>query len=151
MKTIAWSQNLTPSQAATVGVEAVSSDVLFRRSDVVTMHLRLSDRTRALVGQHEIAKMNRVRTSSTPRARRSSSRPHSTRRSRKGRIAGAALDVYAEEPLPPDHPVRRLPNTVLTPHLGYVTRQQYKVFFEQVLEDIHAYLTGSPVRVIEPE
>jgi phosphoglycerate dehydrogenase-like enzyme len=68
----------------------------------------------------------------------------------EGRIAGAALDVFAEEPLPPDDPLRHLPNTVLTPHLGYVTRQQYELFFAQVVEDIRAYLMGTPVRVIEP-
>jgi phosphoglycerate dehydrogenase-like enzyme len=69
---------------------------------------------------------------------------------RAGAIAGAGLDVYDEEPLPPDHPFRRLPNTVITPHLGYVTEETYRIFYGQALEDVRAFLAGTPVRVLRP-
>ncbi|MPZ74738.1 MAG: D-2-hydroxyacid dehydrogenase family protein [Nitriliruptorales bacterium] len=142
METIAWSQKLTPARARAAEAKAVTNDELFTRADVVSVHLRLSERTRGLVGQHELGLMK-------PSA-------YIVNTSRAEIIDQVALRAaleqshIAHEPLAADDPARRLPNTVLTPHLGYVTRQQYGVFFGQALEDIRAYLMGTPVRVIEP-
>lgn len=150
METIAWSQNLTPERARDVGVTAVTADTLFEHSDVVSLHVRLSDRTRGLVGRRELAMMKRT-AYLVNTARAEIVDPDALHEALgTGRIAGAALDVHVREPLPAHDPVRRLSNTVLTPHLGYVTRQQYGIFFAQAVEGIRAYLAGAPVRVIEP-
>ncbi len=148
METIAWSQNLTPERAAEAGVEAVAKDELFRRADVLTIHLVLSDRTRGLVGAPELALMKPsaylVNTSRGPIVDEAAllDALHS------GRIAGAGLDVYDTEPLPPQHPLRFAPNTVLTPHIGYVTTGTYEVFYREAVEDIAAWRAGAPVRVL---
>src|SRR5690606_30921350 len=126
MRTIAWSQNLTAERAAEHDVTAVSKDELLAASDVLTVHLVLSARTRGLIGAAELGAL------------------------REGSIGGAALDVYDEEPLPADHPLRTLPNVVLTPHIGFVTRDVYEVFYRDAVADIAAYQAGAPVRVIEP-
>jgi phosphoglycerate dehydrogenase-like enzyme len=149
MEVLAWSQNLTAERAAAAGATlAGSKDELLTRTDVVTIHLVLGERTRGLLGARELALMRPsaylVNTSRGPivdeRALIAALRA--------GTIAGAALDVYDEEPLPPDHPLRRLPNTVITPHLGYVTEETYRIFYPQALEDVRAFLAGSPVRVL---
>ena len=151
MEVLAWSQNLTAERAAAAGATlAGSKDELLARADVVTIHLVLGERTRGLLGARELALMRPsaylVNTSRGPivdeRALIAALRA--------GTIAGAGLDVYDEEPLPPDHPLRRLPNTVITPHLGYVTEETYRIFYPQALEDVRAFLAGSPVRVLSP-
>src|SRR5690349_8115912 len=129
METIAWSQNLTPERAAEAGAEAVAKEELFRRADIVSIHLVLSDRSRGLVAVEELALMKPtaylVNTSRGPIVDEAAllDALHS------GRIAGAGIDVYDTEPLPPQHPLRFAPNTVLTPHIGYVTTGAYEVFY----------------------
>ena len=151
MDVIAWSQNLTAERAAAVGATlAGSRDELLARADIVTIHLVLSDRTRGLVGARELGLMRPtaylVNTSRGPIVDEDAliATLHA------GKIAGAGLDVYDEEPLPADHPLRRLPNTVITPHLGYVTEETYQIFYSQALEDVRAFLAGAPVRVLSP-
>jgi len=126
----------------------VSKDELLARADVVTLHLRLSERTRGLIAAPELAAMRRtawlVNTSRGPIVAEAALVEALRRRA----IAGAALDVYDEEPLPADHPLRRLDNTVLTPHLGYVTTETYRVFYAGVVEVVRAWLDGHPVRVL---
>ena len=151
MDVIAWSQNLTAERAAAVGATlAGSRDELLARADVVTIHLVLGDRTRGLVGARELGLMRPtaylVNTSRGPIVDEGAL----IATLRAGKIAGAGLDVYDEEPLPADHPLRRLPNTVITPHLGYVTEETYRIFYSQALEDIRAFLAGAPVRVLSP-
>lgn len=150
MQIIAWSRNLTQEKAAAVGAVRVEKDELFTRSDVISIHLVLSDRTRGLIGAHEIGLMKPsayiVNTSRGPIVQEAVL----IEALRKGRIAGAGLDVFDDEPLPPDHPYVSLPNTVLTPHIGYVTKESFRIYFNQALEDVAAWLTDKPVRVIEP-
>lgn len=148
MEVIAWSQNLTPERCQALGCRLVSKDELFSQADIVTIHLVLSERTRGLVGAGELGLMKReaylINTSRGPIVDEAAL----IEALREGRIAGAALDVYDQEPLPADHPLRRLPNTLLTPHLGYVTTETYRIFYADALEDILAYLAGAPVRVL---
>jgi phosphoglycerate dehydrogenase-like enzyme len=150
MEVLAWSQNLTAERAAAVGATRVGRDELLARADVVTIHLVLGERTRGLIGAAQLALMKPtallVNTSRGPIVDERAL----VQALRTGTIAGAGLDVYDEEPLPADHPLRRLPNTVITPHLGYVTRETYRVFYDQALEDVRAFLAGAPVRVLTP-
>jgi phosphoglycerate dehydrogenase-like enzyme len=149
MDVLAWSQNLDPEEARRHGAEPVSRDELLRRSDVVTIHLRLSSRTRGLIGRPELARMKPsailVNTSRGPIVDESALALALHDRA----IAGAGLDVYDTEPLPPGHPLRSAPNTVLTPHLGYVTSGTYARFYGDAVEDIAAFLRGAPVRVLD--
>jgi phosphoglycerate dehydrogenase-like enzyme len=148
MPVIAWSQNLTAERAAQVGATLVSKDELLSRSDIVTIHLVLSERTRGLLGARELALMKPtsylVNTSRGPIVDEQAL----VTALQKKTIAGAALDVFDEEPLPLGHPLRHLENTVITPHLGYVTIETYRIFFDQTVENIRAFLNGAPVRVI---
>jgi phosphoglycerate dehydrogenase-like enzyme len=148
MRVIAWSQNLTPEQAAAVQVEHVPKDALFELSDVLSLHVALSERTRGIVGAPELARMKRsafvVNTARGPVI----DEPALVAALRAGTIAGAALDVYEHEPLAPDHPFRTLDTLLMTPHVGYVTEGTYRVYFEDVVEDIDAWLRGAPVRVL---
>jgi phosphoglycerate dehydrogenase-like enzyme len=148
MTVLAWSQNLTAERAAEVGATLVGKDELLARADVVTNHHVLSERTRSLIGARELQRMERtaylVNTSRGPIVDEAAL----VRALGEGTIAGAGLDVFDEEPLPLEHPLRRLPNTVITPHLGYVTEETYRVFYGQALEDIQAYLRGAPIRVL---
>ncbi|RKR91108.1 lactate dehydrogenase-like 2-hydroxyacid dehydrogenase [Micromonospora pisi] len=148
MQIVAWSQNLRPEHAAELGVRAVSKEELFADSDIVTVHLQLSDRTRGLIGEAELRSMRPdaylVNTSRGPIIDEAAL----LTAVREGWIGGAGLDVFDVEPLPADHPLRTAPNTVLTPHLGYVTRETYRVFYGDAVEDIDAFLAGSPVRVL---
>jgi phosphoglycerate dehydrogenase-like enzyme len=148
MKVIAWSQNLTPETAAAHGATLVDKETLFRESDILTIHLKLGQRTQGLVGASELALMRPqallVNTSRGPIVRT----PDLVAALREGRIAGAALDVFDREPLPADDPLRTLPNVILTPHIGYVTRATYEVFFRDTVEDIDRWLDGRPVRVL---
>jgi D-3-phosphoglycerate dehydrogenase len=148
MRVIAWSQNLTPERAKEAGAEAVSKDELFRQADFVTVHLVLSERSRGLIGAREFALMKPtayvVNTARGPIIDEQAL----IAALRERRIAGAGLDVFDIEPLPLDHPFRRLDNTVLTPHLGYVSEQNYAAYFRDTVADIRAFLDGSPLRVI---
>jgi phosphoglycerate dehydrogenase-like enzyme len=150
MDVIAWSQNLTAARATEAGATLVTKDELLARSDVVSVHLVLSDRTRGLLGARELARMKPtaylVNTSRGPIVDEAAL----VDAVRKGTIAGAGLDVYDEEPLPLDHPLRNLPNTVITPHLGYVTEEGYRIFYGHALEDVKGWLAGQPVRVLKP-
>lgn len=150
MKVLAWSQNLTAERAAAVDAMLVPKDDLLAGSDIVSIHLVLSERTRGLIGARELGLMKRgaylVNTSRGPIVDEAAL----IRALGDGTIAGAGLDVFDEEPLPRDHPFRRLPNIVITPHLGYVTEETYRIFYGHALEDIKAYLGGAPVRVLRP-
>jgi phosphoglycerate dehydrogenase-like enzyme len=150
MDVIGWSQNLTAARAAEVGATLVTKDELLARSDVVSIHLVLGERSRGLIGARELAQMKRtaylVNTSRGPIVDEAAL----VAALRQGTIAGAGLDVYDEEPLPLDHPLRNLPNTVITPHLGYVTEEGYKIFYGHALEDVKGWLAGQPVRVLKP-
>ena len=149
MEVLAWSQNLTAARAAEVGATLVSKDELLQRSDVVSVHLVLSDRTRGLIRARELGLMKRtaylVNTSRGPIVDEAALL-HALE---NGTIAGAGLDVFEVEPLPPDHPFLRLPSTVVTPHLGYVTEETYRIFFGHAVENIKAFLDGKPVRVLD--
>lgn len=149
MKPIAWSQNLTPERAAEVGAEYVSKDDLFRRSDFLAILLRLSPRTVGLVGADEIALMKPdsflVNASRGPIVDNDAL----VAALESGRIAGAGLDVYDIEPLPADSPLRHVPNLILTPHIGYATRNSFETFYPDTLEAVLAFLDGKPIRVIE--
>jgi phosphoglycerate dehydrogenase-like enzyme len=151
MDVIAWSQNLDPGHAADTGATAVAKDELFRRADVVSIHYKLSERSVGIVGAAEIAAMKStaylVNTSRGPLVDTAAL----LRALEDGAIAGAGLDVYDREPLAPDDPLRSAPRTVLTPHLGYVTRENYAVFFADVVEDIEAWLDGRVQRRLTPE
>jgi phosphoglycerate dehydrogenase-like enzyme len=150
MDVLAWSQNLTKERAAEVGATLVPKDELLARADVVSIHLVLSERTRGLVGRRELGLMKRtaflVNTSRGPIVDEAAL----VEALESGRIAGAGIDVYDKEPLPVEHPLRRAPNTVLTPHLGYVTEETYRVFYGGAVEDIAAWLAGVPIRVLTP-
>jgi phosphoglycerate dehydrogenase-like enzyme len=141
MRTIAWSQNLRADHAAAHSVQAVTKDELFRRADVVTIHLKLSERTRHIVGAAEVAAMKPaaylINTSRGPIVDESAL----LQALRTGAIAGAGLDVYDIEPLPREHPLRSAPRTVLTPHLGYVSTGNYRTFFRAAVDCIGRYLT----------
>ncbi|WET82111.1 D-2-hydroxyacid dehydrogenase family protein [Amycolatopsis sp. QT-25] len=149
METIAWSQNLTREKAASHGVTAVSKAELFARADVLSVHLVLSDRSRGLVGAPELAAMKPtamlVNTARGPIVDEAAL----VDALRRKEIAVAALDVYDVEPLPSEHPLRKLDNVVLTPHIGYVTREAYEIFYRDAVEDIAAFQAGSPIRVME--
>ncbi|MFI9451474.1 D-2-hydroxyacid dehydrogenase family protein [Amycolatopsis sp. NPDC052450] len=149
METIAWSQNLTQEKADPHGVTAVPKEELFARADVLSVHLVLSDRSRGLVGAPELAAMKPtamlVNTSRGPIVDEAAL----VDALRRKEIAVAALDVYDVEPLPSEHPLRTLDNVVLTPHIGYVTREAYEIFYRDAVEDIAAFQAGSPLRVME--
>ncbi|MBV8493643.1 MAG: D-2-hydroxyacid dehydrogenase family protein [Alphaproteobacteria bacterium] len=148
MKAIAWSQNLTADKAAAQGVERVEKDELFRRSDILSVHLVLSDRTRGLVGAREIGLMKPtailVNTSRGPICDSSAI----IDAIKNTRLAYAGFDVYDHEPLPINHPLRSAPNVILTPHIGYVTEENYRSSYPQIVENIMAFLDGKPIRVI---
>jgi phosphoglycerate dehydrogenase-like enzyme len=151
MDVIAWSQNLDPGHAADTGATPVAKEELFRRADVVSIHYKLSPRSVGIVGAADIGAMKPtaylVNTSRGPLVDTAAL----LRALEDGAIAGAGLDVYDHEPLAPDDPLRRAPRTVLTPHLGYVTRENYAVFFADVVEDIEAWLDGRVERRLTAE
>jgi phosphoglycerate dehydrogenase-like enzyme len=142
MNVIAWSQNLTAERAAAVGVSLVTQEQLLRRSDFVSIHLVLSSRTRGLIGAAELALMK-----PTARLVNTSRGPIVDEAAlidalAAGRIAGAAIDVYDAEPLPPEHPFRKLDNVLATPHIGYVARGLYEIFYRDTVTNIAAWLDG---------
>ena len=150
MEVIAWSENLTAERAAEVGVTAVSKQDLLVRADVLSIHLVLSRRTRGLFGTAELAVMKPtailVNSSRGPIVDEAAL----IEALRRKVIAGAALDVFDVEPLPADHPLRFLDNAVITPHLGYVVDEQYRIFYTDAVEDIASFAAGTPVRVLGP-
>jgi phosphoglycerate dehydrogenase-like enzyme len=148
MRVLGWSANLDPGHARELGVEPVTLDDLLTRSDVVSVHLKLSDRTRGLLGARELDLIGPdgylVNTSRGPIVDEAAL----VEALRTGRIAGAGLDVFDVEPLPADHPLRTAPRAVLTPHIGYVALDAYRVFYADAVEDVVAWLAGEPVRVL---
>jgi len=151
MEVIAWSQNLTEETAAAVGARRVEKSALFEQSDVVSIHLVLSERTRGLVGEAELAQMKPdaflVNTSRGPIVDERALIAVLQAR----RIAGAGLDVFDIEPLPSDHPLRLLSNVTLSPHLGYVTREMLAAFYADTVDAVLAWLDGTPIRIANPE
>jgi phosphoglycerate dehydrogenase-like enzyme len=152
MRVLAWSQNLTAERCGEVGVElAPSKETLMSSSDYVTIHVVLSERTSGLIGARELGLMKPTaylfNTSRGPildeGALIDALQNH--------RIAGAGLDVFDQEPLPPEHPLLALDNVVLTPHIGFVTREAYKLYYGDCVEDIKSYLAGTPIRQLLPE
>ena len=148
MKTIAWSPNLTPERAAAGGAEYVAKEDLFAKADIITIHIVLSDRSRGLITAADLGRMKRsaflINTSRGPIVEEKAL----IAALQSGKIAGAGLDVFDHEPLPLDHPYRKMDNVVITPHLGYVSTQNYGRYFADIVEDIRAWLDGKPVRVI---
>lgn len=149
MDVIAWSQNLTEERCGEVGVTLVSKEELLARSDVLTIHLVLSDRTRGLFGAADLARMKPtaviVNTSRGPIIDEAAL----VEALRGGAIGGAGLDVFDTEPLSPDHPLRHCDNTIITPHLGYVEEANYGAYFDGYLAAIKGYMDGSPVNVVK--
>jgi phosphoglycerate dehydrogenase-like enzyme len=148
MKVIAWSQNLTAEKCRDAGVDYADKGDLLRQADFITVHVVLSQRTRGLLGAKELSLMKPtaylINTSRGPIVEEAAL----IAALKDKRIAGAGLDVFDVEPLPRDHALRRLDNVVLTPHLGYVSVQNYRAYFAGVVEDIRAFLDGKPVRAL---
>ncbi len=146
MDVIAWSPNLTTERAAAAGARLVSKAELLSRSDVLTLHMVLSDRTRGLIGAQDLAQMRPdailVNTSRGPLVDEAALLDALRRKA----IGAAALDCFDIEPLPDDHPFRHLENVIASPHLGYVTQETYAVFFADMVEAIEAFLAGRPIR-----
>ena len=149
MQTIAWSQNLTEARAAEIGARRVSKEELFRQADVISLHLVLSARSRGIVGATELGWMKPsaviVNTSRGPLIDQAAL----IAALKAGTIGGAGLDVYDVEPLPANHPLLEAPNTVLTPHLGYATEENYRTYYADAVAVIEAYLKGSPIRQLQ--
>lgn len=148
MNVIAWSQNLTPEACASAGVTYATKDELFAKADVITIHLVLSSRSRGLIAREDLERMKPtsylINTARGPIVDEAALLDVLQKR----KIAGAALDTFSVEPLPVDHPLRKLDNVVLTPHLGYVTQQNYSRYYADMVEDIAAWLNGAPIRVM---
>lgn len=151
MRVIAWSENLTEERARECGAERVTKDGLLRQSDVLSIHTRLSGRTKGIFGAAELAAMKPsavlINSSRGPIVNEAALVAALQKRA----IAGAGLDVYDDEPLPAGHPLRTLDNVVLTPHLGYVTGERLEAFYRQTLENIVAWLNDAPKRVVNPD
>ncbi len=150
MEVVAWSPNMTKERAAAAGAQLVTKDELLSLSDVISIHMVLSDRTRDLLDADDLGKMKPdailVNTSRGPLVNEAAL----VQALKDRRIGGAALDVFDREPLPADHALRRLPNTLLTPHIGYSTQATYAVFIPETVENIRAWLSGKPIRVMNP-
>ena len=148
MKTLAWSPNLTAERAADAGADYVPRDELLARSDIVSLHIRLSERTKGMFGKAELALMKPgallINTSRGPLVDEAAL----IDALQSGHLAGAALDVFDTEPLPSAHALRSLANTVITPHLAYVTTGTYQIMYTHAIEDIEAYIAGAPLRVL---
>jgi D-3-phosphoglycerate dehydrogenase len=151
MEVVAWSQNLTPERAAEAGVKYAGKDELLASADFISIHLVLSERTRGLIGAADLARMKPgavlVNTSRGPIVDEAAL----IAGLKSGHPAHAALDVYDREPLPADHPLRSMDNVTLSPHLGYVSEDVYRVFWGDALENVEAWLDGRPIRVVNPE
>jgi phosphoglycerate dehydrogenase-like enzyme len=150
MNVLAWSPNLTAEKAQATGARLTDKTTLLEQSDIVTLHVVLSERSRGLIGAEDLARMKPnailVNSSRGPLVDEAAL----VAAVKSGRLI-AALDVYGQEPLPADHPLRALPNTVLTPHLGYCTTEVYGQFYRESVENVLAYLDGKPIRVLNPD
>ncbi len=150
MNVLGWSQNLTDEVARTAGARRVDKDTLLAESDVISLHVVLSERSRGIIGAADLAKMKNdailVNTSRGPLIDETALLENL----RGGRLT-VALDVYDQEPLPADHPLRTLPNTVLTPHQGYCTHEIYSQFYRESIENVLAYLKKAPIRMLNPD
>ncbi|MGF1649594.1 MAG: D-2-hydroxyacid dehydrogenase family protein [Hyphomicrobiaceae bacterium] len=148
MNVVAWSQNLTDARAEQVGARRLMKDQLFREADVITIHVKLSERSRGLVAEREFELMKPsamiINTSRGPIIDEAAL----VMALSSGRIAGAGIDVFDEEPLPGDHPLRREPRALLTPHLGYWTRENLTVWYKGMEESVRAWAAGAPIRVL---
>ena len=148
MRVIAWSENLTPERAAAVGVTRVSKQQVFEQADVLSVHLVLSERSRGLVDAEALGWMKPhallVNTARGPIVDEAAL----IKALQKQQLGGAALDVFEQEPLPAHHPFRTLDTVLATPHVGYVSQQNYQLFFSQMIEDIQAWATGAPIRLL---
>lgn len=151
MEVVAWSSTLTPERAEASSVTYLAKEELLRTSDVISIHLRLGERSRGLIGADELSMMKQtallINTSRGPIIDEGAL----IRALTDGDIGGAALDVFDEEPIPADHPFTRLPNVVLSPHLGYATRDGFERYYREMVEDIDAFLAGAPIRLLRPE
>ena len=151
MNVIAWSQNLTSERAAECGTRLVSKTDLFELSDILSIHVRLSERTRGLVSEPELNLMKKtaylINISRGPIVDEKSLISHLSSQ----KLAGAGLDTFDVEPINPNHPLLSLPNVVLTPHIGYVTQEGYEAFYQGVVENIKAFMSGEPIRVINQD
>jgi D-3-phosphoglycerate dehydrogenase len=148
MKVIAWSPNLTPDKCKEAGVDYASKEDLLRNADIVTIHVQLGDRSRGLLGEKDLALMKPtaylVNTSRGPIVDEKALIAALS----AGRLAGAGVDVFDVEPLPLDHPFRRLDNVVLTPHLGYVSVENYKIYYPDIVDNIRNFIDGKPIKAI---
>jgi phosphoglycerate dehydrogenase-like enzyme len=151
MRIIAWSQNLTEQRAEECGAMLVTKQELLEQADIATIHLRLSDRTRGLIGASDLARMKSnaflINSSRGPIVDESALIDVL----RRGAIRGAGLDVFDQEPLPANHPFLSLDNVLLTPHLGYVTYETYRNFYGQTIENVAGLIDGAPQRIINPD
>lgn len=151
MEVLAWSPNLTDERAAEAGVTRADKDELLAKSDFITLHMPLSDRSRGIMGAEDFAKMKPtaflINTSRGPLVDEAAL----IEALNSGGIGGAGLDVYDHEPLPADHPIRSMPNTVLTPHLGYVTVENYEAYYPKAVESIIGWQKGAPTGVLAPK
>jgi len=149
MDVVAWSPNLTPEKAGAAGVRQVEKGELFASADVITIHMVLSDRTRGLVSKNDLQKVKPggilVNTSRGPLIDEKALLAWL-----KGGKGHAALDVYDREPLPPKHPLRKLGNVTLSPHLGYVNEENYRTFYRDTVENVAAWMAGKPIRILQP-
>lgn len=150
MQVLAWSPNLTPERAEQAGVTYADKHELFSNADVISVHLILSDSTRHVVDTAALAAMKPTAFLVNTSRAGLVDQDALLDALRKGRIAGAGLDVFAEEPLPATDAWRALDNVVLTPHLGYVSAENFTVFYQNALEDVRAWMAGAPVRVLNP-
>ena len=150
MRVLAWSQNLTADKAQEAGAKLADKETLLTEADAVSLHVVLSDRTRGILGAEDLARMKPgailVNTSRGPLVDEAAL----VERLQTGKLI-AALDVYGQEPLPARHPLRSAPNTVLTPHLGYCTREVYSQFYSESIANVLGFLDGKPIRVLNPE
>ncbi|MBE0532504.1 MAG: D-2-hydroxyacid dehydrogenase family protein [Rhodospirillales bacterium] len=149
MNLVAWSANLTAELAAEHGARLVSKEELFTVSDFVGIHLRLSERTRGLIARQDLARMKPSAWIINTARGEIIDQADLIDALERRRIGGAAMDVYEVEPLPVDHPFRKLPNTVLSPHKGFVTEESYRIFYGETVENIRAWMDGKPIRIIE--
>jgi D-3-phosphoglycerate dehydrogenase len=149
MDVVAWSPNLTPEKAGAAGLRHVEKDELFSTADVITIHMVLSERSRHLVSRHDFQKMKKgailVNTSRGPIVDEAALLAWL----KKGK-GHAALDVYEREPLPAKHPLRKMQNVTLSPHLGYVNEENYRTFYRDTVENVAAWLAGKPIRILQP-
>ncbi|MEU0566730.1 D-2-hydroxyacid dehydrogenase family protein [Nonomuraea sp. NPDC005983] len=149
MDVVAWSRNLTKDRTDLLGIRhAPTLEALLAESDIVSVHLVLGERSRGLIGERELSLMRHTAHLINTSRAAIVDQAALIEALRTGVIAGAGLDVFDSEPLPPDHPLRTLPNVLATPHLGYVTHANYRTYYQEAVEDIQAFLAGTPIRAL---